>query len=421
MYVSFRDWTKGRDVTTFGTNAGALELPFQRWRNFKEAFAPELVERAITNCDFQVLRCVDPFGGSGTTGLASQFLGVHPTLIEVNPFLADLIEAKLTSYDTTKLARDLGRIVRNAAAPANASAWFRGAPPTFLEPGVNGRWIFNGDVGERISALASAIARLRDPAHRRLFRVLLGGVLVETSNVVISGKGRRYRSGWEGRDVNAQVVEQLFCSSATNAIAEIHRYGNRKQLNFLLQRGDSRTIQYDSGSLDLAVFSPPYPNSFDYTDVYNVELWVLGYLGGAEDNRRLRSSTLCSHVQVDRCFPSAPNGSSILDDALGALATQSDQLWDRRLPAMVAGYFADLIEVLGRLHEGLRNGGSAWMVVGDSRYAGVKIRTADILAQLSVRHGWMLRFSEPCRSMRLSPQQGGHHDLSETLLVLQKI
>jgi hypothetical protein len=420
LYVSFRDWTKGREVATFGTNAGALKLPFQAWRHFKEAFAPEIVERAVLESRVPVRSCLDPFGGSGTTGLACQFLGIRPTLVEVNPFLADLIEAKLTSYDTNKLVRDLGRIVRLAAAPCDPKAWFQSAPRTFLEPGVNGRWIFDEVVGERIAAFAGAISRLKDPAHQRFFRVLLGGILIEASNVTVSGKGRRYRRGWEGRGHDASVIERLFCASARNAIAEVHRFGCRKQPSFTLCRGDARTTQYEREALDLAVFSPPYPNSFDYTDVYNVELWALGYLGAATDNTRLRTSTLCSHVQIDRAFPPAPKGSLLLDDTLAALGLQTEQLWDRRIPAMVAGYFADLMDVLGAVQDGLCAGGSAWMVVGDSRYAGVKINTAEILGHLSVHHGWMLQSCEPCRSMRLSPQQGGHHELSETLLVLQK-
>ncbi len=97
MFVTFEEWTQGRTITSLGTNAGADELPFQTWRNFKEAYAPELIARAVEESEIPVVRCVDPFGGSGTTALACQFLGVYPTIIEVNPFLADLIEAKLTT------------------------------------------------------------------------------------------------------------------------------------------------------------------------------------------------------------------------------------------------------------------------------------------------------------------------------------
>ncbi len=95
MYVTFEDWTQRRSVSSLGTNAGAAELPFQSWRHFKEAFAPELIARAVAHSQLPVKHCIDPFGGSGTTSLACQFLGIHPITMEVNPFLADLIEAKL--------------------------------------------------------------------------------------------------------------------------------------------------------------------------------------------------------------------------------------------------------------------------------------------------------------------------------------
>src|SRR5262245_47074125 len=114
MLVKFEEWTGGREVASWGTNAGAAELPFQRWRHFKEAFAPELIDRAVRESRIAVKRCIDPFGGSGSTGLACQFLGIHPIVVEVNPFLADLIEAKLSSFDTAALAKDLGQVLRRA-------------------------------------------------------------------------------------------------------------------------------------------------------------------------------------------------------------------------------------------------------------------------------------------------------------------
>src|ERR1700722_17115666 len=96
---SFKAWTGQRPLKSVGTNSGSPALAFQRWRSFKEAFAPEIVERAIAETPGRVRHVVDPFGGSGTTAIAAQFLGVKPTTIEVNPYLADLIEAKLVAYD----------------------------------------------------------------------------------------------------------------------------------------------------------------------------------------------------------------------------------------------------------------------------------------------------------------------------------
>lgn len=419
MFVTFDDWTQGRAITSFGTNTGADELPFQTWRNFKEAYAPELIARAVGESVIPVKRCLDPFGGSGTTALACQFLGVYPTTIEVNPFLADLIEAKLTTYNADILAHDLGTIAGCISKdPGDIEVVFGHLPPTFIEPGVENRWIFDRAIAARVAAILSSIDELSDVKHRRLFRVLLGGILVDMSNVVISGKGRRYRRKWQEIYRSPNSVDEAFCDSARRAIGEIHRYSGREQTNFDLLRADSRTAVADAGKWDLAIFSPPYPNSFDYTDVYNVELWMLGYLKNAVSNRALRESTLSSHVQISRSFAAPPEGSAHLDVAMKRLNEVRASLWDQRIPEMVGAYFADLMQILGDVRASLSAGGSCWLVVGDSRYAGTQIATADIIAELASQNGWTVEGRESFRSMRLSPQQGGHSELAETLIVL---
>ena len=113
----------------------------QRGRRFKEAFAPELVEHAVAEMNRTVRHIVDPFGGSGTTGLAAQFLGIRPTVIEVNPYLADLIEAKLARYDTNAV-RDSYSWLMDQVSKAKTidPPYFLGAAKTsFVEPGVGGR------------------------------------------------------------------------------------------------------------------------------------------------------------------------------------------------------------------------------------------------------------------------------------------
>jgi hypothetical protein len=96
------------------------------------------------------------------------------------------------------------------------------------------------------------------------------------------------------------------------------------------------------------------------------------------------------------------------------------KLWNRRIPDMVSGYFSDIGDLLKVLGEKLTAAGRVYMVVGDSRYADVDIPVALILTEMAPVVGFSLLRSEPCRSMRLSPQQGGQHGLAETLLVLTK-
>ena len=419
LYVSFEQWTGRRALATFGTNAGSRAIPFQRWRHFKEAFAPEIVYEAIRSSGIPVNTCLDPFGGSGTTALACQFLGVKPTTIEINPYLADLIEAKLTVYDGDRLVADLGAVLRNADH-AEVDLQRQGLPATFVEPGLNGRWLFDQGVATRILSIVRAIEGVSTPSHRRLFRVLLGGVLVDLSNVIVNGKGRRYRRGWDRKRRVAGDVDVAFADAVSSAIAEIVRFEKRTNSEYNIIRGDSRKVIDSLFDHDIAIFSPPYPNSFDYTDVYNIELWMLGYLSSSVDNRLLRESTLASHVQIHRNYLPAPKNSQLLVEALALLDGKRENLWNKHIPDMLGSYFAEMNGILLALQSKLRAGGTIWSVVGDSRYAGVAINVADILAELATSLGLVVERNERLREMRASAQQGGKAQLAESLLVLRQ-
>lgn len=136
--VPFSSWTGDRELKSLGTNSGAPPLAFQNWRRIKEAFAPELIARAVAETTSSLGRpvrtCIDPFAGSGTTALACQFLGIVPTAIEVNPFLSDLIEAKLTPIDGQAVGTQLAELLATSRAP-DPKSYFSGAPPH-----VSGTW-----------------------------------------------------------------------------------------------------------------------------------------------------------------------------------------------------------------------------------------------------------------------------------------
>jgi hypothetical protein len=404
-----------------GTNAGSQPIAFQGWRSFKEAFAPEIVKRAVGEMEFPIGHIVDPFGGSGTTGLAAQFLGVRPTLIEVNPYLADLIEAKLARYDIDEVRDSYVWLIDIVSRTRSIDPpYFPGAPKTFVEPGLDGRYLFTKENARKIAIYMRAINELPNPSTSRLFRVVLGSCVVAVSNVVISGKGRRYRRGWESRKNDPYLLDHLFKEAAGTAIYDLHRYAARRCRDYSILRGDARSLLPSICDIDLAVFSPPYPNSFDYTDVYNVELWTLGYLNCSKGNLTLRNATLRSHVQIARDMSATKYPSKCLKNTLTKLQGVRDNLWNRQIPEMVPAYISDMGDVMESLRKKLSKQGRVYMVVGDSRYAGVQIPVASILAEVAPHVGLSVRSIEPFRSMRASPQQGGQRELAESLLILER-
>ena len=251
------------------SNVEAQALPFQRWYRFKEAFSPRFVSTAVGSLDQIPRVCADPFGGSGTTALTCQFLGVQPVTIEVNPFLADLIEAKLSEYELSALLRDYATVLKEVrVASIDLHKSLRSAPPTFVEPGVEGRWIFNRRIARRLLSYRQAIESLRNTTHQRLFRVLLGSIAVKLSNVVISGKGRRYRSSWQERQDLPASVDRAFQETAERAIQDISRFGRRAERSYTLLRGDARELVRNCPPAEFALFSPPYASLLlDYTSI----------------------------------------------------------------------------------------------------------------------------------------------------------
>ena len=344
--VSLNAWLHGLDSTKpKSSNQGAEDLAFQRWFKFKEACSPELILDIIDGFESQPSTILDPFAGSGTTALTCQFLGIHPIAVEVNPFLADLIESKLATYSLDRLKVDYYSTIESAShinVDSEFATFLEIAPQTFCEPGVDARWIFSREVLARIFALRFAIEQVEDAANRRLLRIILGSILVHVSNVRISGKGRRYRAGWRASQTLPSQINVLFKERFLNALSDITRFDVRCAKSYTLHRSSCLNISPDLGAFDAAIFSPPYPNSFDYTDIYNVELWILGYIRSPLENSVLRNQTLTSHVQIKKDYWAPPQTSPTLRRALKKLNESKNVMWNDSIPEMVGTYFAEL-------------------------------------------------------------------------------
>jgi len=404
------------------TYTAGQSLPFQRWFKFKEAFSPQLVYGVMDALPVRPRVALDCFAGSGTTALSCQLVGIESYSVEVNPLLQDVIESKLTAASASLFVTTLQRVVRRARALRPSVPKLRKRlPPTFVEPGVKGRFIYFLPAAVAIESIRQAISEEASVIDRRLMTVALGSILIEVSNVRVDGKGRRYRQGWEHRPIGANEVFQAFYQRTTEMAEDLAAMTAVPRGAFTLLKGDCRQhLSSITKPVDMVLFSPPYPNSFDYTDIYNVELWMLGYLDSAEQNRILRQSTLRSHVQVQwpQGKPELPD-SKALAVTYGLLGEARKQLWNQTIPEMVTGYFEDLAHILKTLKPKLSEVGTIGMVVGNSQYAGVVIDTPKILSELATPMGYEVINQTELRSMRTSHQQHRTEGLLESLLVLR--
>ena len=236
--------------------------------------------------------------------------------------------------------------------------------------------------------------------------------------MIINGKGRRYRKNWQIRNRNREDLLQSFQFRLQNCLKDIEFFGAKSNTPSAVENRDIRDPELELPEYDVSVFSPPYPNSFDYTDVYNVELWMLGYLRNRHDNARLRKRTLTSHVQVSKQFSSLRTPPEKLTETLEKILEVQEKLWDLRIPKMLETYFFEMSGLLQKLYLSKKVGGRVWIIVGNSQYAGVEVETGQILAEIARDIGFKVLRNKIIRKMRTSPQQGGIPRLGENILVL---
>lgn len=389
---------RGQGLSTAEDGA---EQPRHRWYYVKESFSPALIQTAINQSgvsDGAVL--LDPFCGSGTTPLAGAQHGLKAWGLEVNPFLAFVSATKLKTAETRAYLTDCDNVLERTKTPMASS--LEGFS-TFTYSRTRKKWLFNRGVLRAFEAGWRASEGLRGRS-RGLVRLALLGAAMDACNAVRDGKCLRYRSDWKDRGFDANTFRDCFEQRATQ-IAEdiakplpIHPPGK-------VLLGDSRSVLPDKigEKFDLCVTSPPYLNSFDYTDIYRPELFLGRFVTTMKELRDLRFRTVRSHVQVDwsRAELNLP---SALAKECSKRVRDVGSFWDTRIPHMIDAYFEDLYLVLLHLRRLAAEGAQLWLVVSTSAYGGVEVPVDLVLAELGSACGWDLREVGVLRQLRSSGQ-----------------
>ena len=261
-------------------------------------------------------------------------------------------------------------------------------------------------------------------AIRNPLQLALLATLLDCSNAKRDGKCLRYKNGWADAQMGSDELRSRFREKGLRVIEDLSA-GEFDDRNIQVVTGDCRLAlsRMASDSFDIWITSPPYLNSFDYSDVYRPELFAAAFVRTNDELRRIREKTLCSHVQIKRKFTEEIS-SAILEPVLEAIVGQP--LWSRYLPGMIRTYFADLALVCRQVYPLVRRGGKAWLVVSTSAYAGVEVPVDLILADVASKAGWKLRGIYVLRQLRAAGQywgkfgKGSRPPLRESLLVLEK-
>ncbi|QYK54335.1 MAG: hypothetical protein KF824_05405 [Fimbriimonadaceae bacterium] len=386
----------------FSSATQSLTVPRHRWYAVKEAFSPELVKHACNESNIEKGSTLfDPFSGSGTVCLSAAQNGFKAKATEVNPFLAFLGKTKLTTctpdmflkaYESVRLASDSDQVCELEKFS------------TFSSKSGRDKWLFPL---KPLRAVMSGLASLEgnSSAESDLMKVALLGAVMDCCNAFKDGKCLRYKRNWaENESTRADFFD--FLDHRVQMIKHDLSTDTLDASDCSIVEGDVRAQikGLESQPFDLVLTSPPYLNSFDYSDVYRPELFLGGFVKNNDELMKLRLKTLRSHVQAKWEDPQESMFGHLYSDAFSAVTSRESSLWDRRLPLMIRAYFEDMSNLLTAVRAKSSSKCQFWIVVSTSAYAGVEIPVDLILAEMASSRGWLLKQVSVVRRLRSSSQ-----------------
>lgn len=419
--VDYRE--KYSNLVSFNNNKN---LSVHRWYSFVEGYSAEFVKRIIGEQKYIPNNCLEPFGGIGTTSLTCQDLNIKCHSIEINPFFYEVTKAKLSNYDSKKFEDDIMRFIsylkKCKAIPKIPILESK----TFFENDSREKWIFDLSVTYAISDVLKQIKKLQAEKNENhiLFKIALANLLVPSSNVFRNGKCMSFRKNWKDKKITREEFHENFINFCRIVLlVDIRSRENMINTSYnssTCYNGDSRKVIKDINErFDLIITSPPYLNSRDYTDVYRLELWVLGYIDKFVDERKLRKSTLTSHVQIPLPETHYPDIEEI-NLFLNHLGKLNGNLWNKNIPNMFKGYFNDMDILIKEFYNKLNDGGKVYINVSNSSY-GNKVCEVDlILAKIAERNGLEVEEIRIARNISSSSQQNVKFPIRESVIVLKK-
>lgn len=369
------------------TNTTANRHAVHRWFNFIAGFAPEFVAQHCPDNGGAVL--LDPFAGCGTSLVVAQAHGNRGIGFEPHPFFVRIARAKTAAPPTRARLRAIEEALLNGATAAFPSDPLPGSARAFLGKLFDERTLTQL-LGAR-AGLENTGLEKDDLAFLLLSRVVEMCSKSQTDGIYKAPTSRK-RAAVPVEAIRAVVDE-------VRSDAELLHDGPTLPEVVLHPRSSEDMRLVETGSVDLAVTSPPYLNNFDFAEMTRMELYFWGLCGSwREITHTVRAqlivnttTALTGHRNIQaRHRAGIPQ--SVLPDLDAIVKTLAGQRRSRpgkkEYDLLVYPYFAQMTRVLRETLRCLRPGGTAHVVVADAAFYGIHVSTPQYLASIMTALGY---------------------------------
>jgi hypothetical protein len=355
------------------------------WLRLTPAYGVKVVENLIEDASNDDI-IVDPFSGTGTTGLVAAERGYDCDLYELNPFLVWFAEAKTRAYTSLDIEAAL-----DFADGLKSEDFVQPLEESWTPPMHNiDRWWST----RRLNVLAEVYKRMKNYESERsneaidLLRIAFCQTLIRWSNAAFNHQSMSFKQEKEQtliEDEEKVVIDSFkqsckrICEDAESPVS-----------------GRVRVFAHDSRQMDraagrdytLLITSPPYPNRMSYIRELRPYMYWLGYLDNGRDSGEMDWKSIGGTwgIATSRLADWRPKGYLRKHDEI----LKTVKLISARSPLLanyIHKYFEDMYEHFRGLPSVLRDGATVNYVIGNSKFYDTIVPTESFYEAMMREHG----------------------------------
>ncbi len=346
---------------------------------FPARMAPGIALEALGESNTP-LRVLDPMAGSGTVLAVARAKGHRAFGVDLDP-LAVLLAGVWTRTVHADRVND-----KAAEILARARVTFGVLPSGLAYPEGSDaetrsfiRYWFDDYARRQLAALSTAIRRVHEEVTRDVLWCGFSRLIITKqagASLAMDLSHSRPHKTFERAPIKPF---KRFISAVELVVSNCPQHGSGAVgPTTVVKQGDARKLDYEEGSIDLVLTSPPYLNAIDYMRCSKFSLVWMGH--NVSELRQIRGKSVGAEASSEQALESSWVKSLIKQLGLKPKLSNRDH-------ALLARYVWDMGQALSEVSRVLRRGGRAVYVVGDSMSKSTFIRNSSIVTAVAQKSG----------------------------------
>jgi len=377
-------------TATFADN---MSLPIHKWYRYTAGFSATWVKQLIrSEIENGRGRIIDPFAGSGTVLLESEFEGVESFGVESHPYIYKIAKAKLNwNYSPEIFKAEALSLLKKAKSITIIKTEF---PKLIMS-------CYPIETIQKLEALKKVWLEKKQEEEIKNFNWFIITSILRTTSPVGTAQWQYIQPN----KTKSKVLDPFvaFELKVNDMYLDMKRTQTRFKnvIESTILKEDARNIKsIPDGWGDLVITSPPYANNYDYADATRLEMTFWGDINGwadLQDNVRTHLIRACTqHVSKlgdsIESILSNPRLSVIKNELLEVYETLKEERLKhggkKNYHFMIAAYFNDLADVFHSLKRVTNENCKMCFVIGDSAPYGIYVPVDRWLGDLAVSAGF---------------------------------